>query len=208
MDHSPEINELATALAKAQASIKTALKTSDNPFFKSKYADLATVSEACLAALNSNGLSVVQGGEQSDGDRIPVTTLLLHTSGQWISSTITMKPVKADPQGIGSCITYARRYGLAAICGVVTDDDDGNAASGNTHKSHADELPGTNPLPPDNKNDSKEKSDLRTSIFRELGSPALTEAQRQTWTHKATVAKTLQELRDLLSTIKKHSDPQ
>jgi len=128
MNHSETIADLAAALAKAQASIKGALKSSENPFFKSKYADLSAVWEACREPLTKNGLAISQhaGG---DGTTVQVETVLLHSSGQWISSTLTMRPTKSDPQAFGSAITYARRYALAAIVGVVTEDDDGNAAS-------------------------------------------------------------------------------
>jgi hypothetical protein len=129
MAHSESLEKLAAALAIAQGSMKHALRDSDNPFFKSKYADLASVAEACREALCANGLSVVQGTQKGDGQLVHLDTMLLHASGQWIRSTISMRPVKADPQGIGSCITYARRYALASMCGVAPEDDDGNAAS-------------------------------------------------------------------------------
>lgn len=132
LSHSEAINELAGALAKAQGAMKNAIKDSANPFFKSKYADLASVAEACMGPLNLNGIAVIQGPGSEDGDMVTVHTLLCHSSGQWIRSALTMRPVKADPQGIGSCITYARRYALAAMCGVAPEDDDGNAASGKT----------------------------------------------------------------------------
>lgn len=130
LNHSPAINELAGALAKAQGVMKNALKDSDNPFFKSKYADLASVAEACMGPLSQNGIAVIQGPETETNGNITVTTMLCHSSGQWVSSSLTMKPVKTDPQGMGSCITYARRYALASMCGVAPEDDDGNAASG------------------------------------------------------------------------------
>lgn len=128
MTHSEQINELAAALAKAQGQIEGAKKDSTNPHFKSSYADLASVWDACRKALSSNGLSVAQGAESEDG-RVGITTILMHASGQWMRSTLLMRPMKDDPQGIGSCVTYARRYALAAIVGVAPEDDDGNAAS-------------------------------------------------------------------------------
>lgn len=131
MTHSENINELAAAMAKAQGAMKRAVKDSANPFFKSKYADLASVADACMPALAENGIAVIQGPRTENGD-VVVDTTLCHSSGQWIRSSLSMKPVKADPQGIGSCITYARRYALAAMCGVAPEDDDGNAASGKT----------------------------------------------------------------------------
>lgn len=130
MTKSDSIDALASALAKAQAVIAGAAKDSINPHFKAKYADLASVWDACRGPLTSNGLSVAQTTGATDDGRVRVTTILLHASGQWIADDLLMRPVKEDPQGVGSCITYARRYALAAIAGVAPEDDDGNAASG------------------------------------------------------------------------------
>lgn len=145
MNSSEKINELATAMAKFQAEVKPALKGSTNPYFKSKYADLQSCWDAAREALTKNGLSVIQGGPPylvlpaNNGEVVTVCTRLLHSSGQWIESSLTMKPAKADPQGIGSAVTYARRYALAAILGLVADeDDDGNAA---THAEAKNSLP-------------------------------------------------------------------
>lgn len=129
MQKSDSIKELATALAKAQAEIKAAAKSSENPFFKSKYADLSAVWEACKAPLSKHGLSISQHPGAMNGE-VTVETVLMHASGEWIASTLAMRPTKGDPQSFGSAVTYARRYALAAVVGVVTDDDDGNAASG------------------------------------------------------------------------------
>lgn len=126
MTSSQTIGKLAEALCKAQADMKPAVKEAENPFFHSSYADLATVSKAVFPVLTKHGLSISQITE-GEGS---VTTILMHTSGEWISGTLSLKPVKVDPQGIGSAITYARRYALSAICGLATeDDDDGNAGS-------------------------------------------------------------------------------
>jgi hypothetical protein len=129
MNKSELINELATALAKAQSQMRGAIKDSANPYFKSKYADLASVWEACREPLTTNGLAVVQTTTGESAETVTVETILTHASGQWISSVITMRPVKSDPQGIGSCLTYARRYGLSAMVGIAPEDDDGNAAT-------------------------------------------------------------------------------
>lgn len=125
---SPAINELATALAKAQGAMENALKDTSNPFFKSKYADLASVWGAARKPLSDNGLSVIQT-TNGDTDVVTVITTLFHSSGQWIRGTLRMRPVKNDPQGVGSCITYARRYALAAMVGVAPEEDDGEAAT-------------------------------------------------------------------------------
>lgn len=128
-EQSESINELAAALAKAQGKITGALKDSDNPFFKSRYADLASVWDACRAALSKNGLAVIQLAE-SDETGVSVSTTLAHSSGQWIRSRLHLRPKDGTPQGMGSAITYGRRYALAAMVGVAQVDDDGNAASG------------------------------------------------------------------------------
>jgi len=128
MQTSDGINELATALAKAQGEMGSAVKDAENPFFKSKYADLAAVVKALKEPFARNGLSYTQGCqrvEQSAG----VTTLLMHTSGQWIRSEYTIPLSKFDAQSIGSAFTYARRYALQAMAGIPADDDDGNHAT-------------------------------------------------------------------------------
>lgn len=136
MQKSESIAKLAEALSKAQGAMKNAIKDSDNPFFKSKYADLASVSDACRNELASNGLAVTQLPEMKDG-KLVLSYVLMHSSGEWICGELEMNPVKNDPQGIGSAITYARRYTLAGIAGIATEDDDGNAASGKDGKDKA-----------------------------------------------------------------------
>ena len=126
MDKSEQINELATALAKAQGAITPAIKDSNNPFFKSQYADLASVWDACRKPLSENGLSVVQTIDGND----KLETTLLHSSGQFISSTLSIVAKDQTSQSIGSAITYARRYALSAIIGICPDDDDAEAAMG------------------------------------------------------------------------------
>lgn len=122
------INELATALAKAQSKMEGAAKDTSNPFFKSKYADLASVTGAVRSGLDGTGLSYVQLVHDKP-DCAAIETLILHSSGQSLSTGIVCVPVaKHDAQGYGSAITYARRYGLAMAFGVAPEDDDGNAA--------------------------------------------------------------------------------
>ncbi len=149
MNRSESINELAAALAKAQAVMAGASKDNLNPHFKSKYADLASVWDACRKPLSDNGLSVVQTATASDDGRVGVETMLMHSSGQWLSEVLLMRPVKDDPQGVGSCVTYARRYALAAVAGVAPEDDDGNAASRPTSTSNVLPMP-TKPAGYDN----------------------------------------------------------
>lgn len=136
MEMSITIGELSSALAKAQAEIKGALKDSNNPFFKSKYADLSSVWEACRKPLTDHGLSVVQT-LSGDSSAVIVMTMLCHSSGEWIRDAISVIPVQQTPQGVGSTVTYARRYALAAIAGVAPEDDDGNSGSGKTEQPKA-----------------------------------------------------------------------
>jgi hypothetical protein len=129
MNKSENIGQLALALSKAQGQMKFAAKDANNPFFKSKYADLASVIEAIKVPLSANGIAFVQATDFEDSAVI-VETILLHESGEWISGRLRMQPTKNDPQGVGSAVTYAKRYGLQALVGVPSDDDDGNAATG------------------------------------------------------------------------------
>lgn len=122
-----ELSELAKALCVAQSQIKGAVKDSANPFFKSKYADLESVWEAIRKPLTDQGLSVVQLMDWREGHPVLVTRLL-HTSGQFIESVMPLFMKAQDPQALGSAMTYARRYSLAAIVGVPQIDDDGEAA--------------------------------------------------------------------------------
>ncbi len=133
MNKSESIKNLATALHKAQGQIKHAVKDAANPFFKSRYADLVSVWDAMRDAFQANGLSVSQMPDM-DGENPVLVSILMHTSGEFLESRIKLNPAKNDPQGIGSCISYYRRYALQAIAGVCADDDDGEAAHGRTAK--------------------------------------------------------------------------
>lgn len=128
MTRSDSITAIAAALAKAQSEIAGASKDKTNPHFKSAYADLASVWDACRVALTKNGLAVLQP-VSAEGAAVTVMTLLTHSSGEWIAGELTMTAQQNTPQGIGSCITYARRYALASMVGVAPEDDDGNEAS-------------------------------------------------------------------------------
>ena len=133
MTRSDSIAALAAALSKAQATMTSAKKDSTNPHFKSRYADLASVWDACRESLTKNGLAVVQlPGKDEAG--YYVETVLTHSSGEFVSCKLHIVPIKDDPQGLGSSITYARKYALAAIAGIAPDDsdDDGEAAMGRT----------------------------------------------------------------------------
>jgi len=128
MEMSPEIDKLATALAKAQTTLANASKDASNPFFKSKYATLASVWDAWQAVGPVNGLGVVQTVD-GDGGEFSVATILTHSSGQWIKCVTPILLGKKDMQSLGSAITYARRYGLSAMVGISPEDDDGAEAS-------------------------------------------------------------------------------
>lgn len=136
---SSTIGSLVAALAKAQGRITGALKDSANPFFKSKYADLAACWDACRIPLSENELAVIQVPEVVDG-RVMVITTLAHSSGEWVRSRLPMQPKDFTPQAIGSTITYARRYALAAMVGLAQVDDDAEAAQGR-HKAEREEVP-------------------------------------------------------------------
>lgn len=127
MNKSESIGKLATAMVQAQKAMTFARRDSTANY--GRYADLAAVVEAIKAPLTDNGLAYTQTTDIDSDGGVIVETMLMHTSGEWISSPLRMKPTQNTPQGIGSAITYARRYGLQAICGIPTDDDDGDAAS-------------------------------------------------------------------------------
>ena len=128
MNQSESIAKLATALSIVQGKLSHAKKDSANPFFKSKYADLESVWDACRSLLAENGLCVMQfPGEFLEGC-MSLDTILAHSSGEYIKQTMEVPVTKLDPQGVGSALTYMRRYALAAVVGVVQADDDANAA--------------------------------------------------------------------------------
>ena len=122
------MQKIATALVKAQKAFGPALKTSTNPHFKSKYADLAACIEAVIDALNENGIALIQQSHEC-ADGVTIETLFIHESGETLSGGKLHVPAsKQDPQGYGSAMTYARRYALQAACGIAPEDDDANRA--------------------------------------------------------------------------------
>lgn len=134
MQMSEQINELAGALAKAQGEMKAAAKDAKNPHLGNRYADLNSVWDSCREPLSRNGLSLVQLTVDAPDGFIGVHTMLLHASGQFLGSTLFLPWASAkglsDAQAFGSGLTYARRYGMSATLGIVSDDDtDGNAVS-------------------------------------------------------------------------------
>ncbi|TKI92586.1 recombinase [Bacillus wiedmannii] len=130
MNRSETIAKLAKSLVLFNLEVNKIAKDADNPFFKNNYATLDTIIDEIRPILSKHGLSIMQI-PSGDGQNVTLKTLLLHESGEWLESDeLTMKPVKNDPQAVGSCITYARRYSLAAFLSLNTgEDDDGNGAT-------------------------------------------------------------------------------
>ena len=139
---SETIAELCKALCKVQGAIKEPKKKSINPFFKSKYADLASIWECARGLLCSNGLCIVQTiqpmrDSEGKSENDCLISVLMHTSGEWINSSAVIRPVKSDPQSYGSALTYLRRYSIAPMLGVSgEEDDDANEASVPVKKKH------------------------------------------------------------------------
>lgn len=129
MNKSDDTKDLFAALAKAQGEMGAAKKDATNPFFKSHYADLASIWRSCQEVLPKHGLAVLQI-PQLIADIMVLETVITHASGQWVSGQYRVKPVKDDPQSYGSAMSYARRYSLASMLSIVTEDDDGESAMG------------------------------------------------------------------------------
>jgi hypothetical protein len=146
MQTSPSVKELAAAMVKVQKTMRPALKDATNPHFKSKYADLAAVWDACRGPLTDNSITVWQD-VTSDEKGVSVCTRLVHSSGEWAEfGPITVPLTKQSAHEVGSATSYGKRYGLAAAVGVVCEeDDDGNAASG--HKPTHQETKAPEPKP-------------------------------------------------------------
>jgi hypothetical protein len=128
MMQSETVGALAGALAKAQGEIENATKNAKNPHFKSNYADLAEILNTARPVLARHGIAVVQSPSYEGGE-VQLATTLMHESGEWIRGIASAPATKQDPQGIGSAVTYLRRYSLAAFVGIAQEDDDGQAAS-------------------------------------------------------------------------------
>lgn len=134
-----QIGGIALALAKAQAVMGRAKKDSKNPHFKSSYADLSSVMDACIGPLSENGIAVIQPTGRDEYGEYAETVLIHGESGQSLRCRVPLIVGKNDMQGYGSAVTYARRYGLMCMAGIAPDDDDGNAAAasmqGNKHQA-------------------------------------------------------------------------
>lgn len=170
MNKSESIKDLAKALQQFSIKMDKIAKTSENPFFKSKYAALPDILEAIKLPLSECGLAVAQF---PDGDGL--TTIIMHESGQWIEATAIMHPVKNDPQAAGSAITYQRRYSLGAIlCLNIDEDDDGNKASLKEKEEPKQDKPWLNVFMP-------EFANVKQMVDRATDKQAAIKAARATW---------------------------
>jgi len=196
MNRSDQINELFSALAKAQGEIRPASMDATNPHFRTRYATLTAIQEACRGPLSKHGLSVIQSVESTDNG-FSIETMLAHSSGQWISSNFKLLIGKQDMQGLGAAVTYARRYSIAAMVGIVSDeDDDANSVSksqpqrrppqndqgvpkaflearaqreaAEKEQSKTDELMGTEPEPPSQKTVKNYADDIKRKNLDEM----------------------------------------
>tara|TARA_R110002096_G_scaffold66306_1_gene161375 strand:- start:29346 stop:29933 length:588 start_codon:yes stop_codon:yes gene_type:complete len=146
MEKSESIKNIAIAMCEVQSSMESASKASDNPFFNSKYADLSEVLRCIKGIIPSKNLSFMQMPSFESGV-VSVETIVMHSTGEWISSTSSSPISKSNPQGVGDAITYLRRYSLAAIFGLAQKDDDGNSNSEQSPQSK----PSQQQTPDDNK---------------------------------------------------------
>jgi hypothetical protein len=180
MEHSESIKNLAKALAKFQGEVRDPAKNEKNPFFKSKYVPLDELIEAVRPTLSANGLSIIQM-PSGDGKTISLKTIILHESGEWIESDLfSLVIAKADAQGAGSGVTYARRYQLGAVLNIGwTDDDDGNSISGHEVKTAPAPTPKPTPKPmpqntpkPTTQNRATKEHEERDRLLKEIGEKA------------------------------------
>lgn len=182
MNRSETIAELAKSLVKFNLEVNKIAKDADNPFFKNNYATLDTIIDEIRPILSKHGLSIMQI-PSGDGQNVTLKTLLLHESGEWLESDeLTMKPVKNDPQAVGSCITYARRYSLAAFLSLNTgEDDDGNGATYGKDKPKPKGNNGNNPSKPQGSGNGKASEKQMKMIHAKIAHVAtLTQTDKQT----------------------------
>lgn len=206
MQKSEAIGELVTALAKAQKAYKPLIKDSTNPYYNSKYADLAAVIESTKDGLADNNLAVVQLPSFENG-KVVITTILAHGSGQFLQEELALDPpsvkdkntgeviFKTDPQSVALTVTYGRRVGYQAIVGVAAEDeDDGNAASGKTvtqpqsqpKVNQTPAKPKNNPRPNENvqKTDNFDSKENTTIAYPSKEEMTAIKKQVREWTEK------------------------
>ncbi len=219
-EQSETLGKLFEALAKAQSEMKPAVMDMKNPHYNSRYASLTSIQDAYREPLAKHGLAVIQQIFY-DGDAYWIRTLLGHASGEWISNEFKLLVDKNNMQGLGSAVTYARRYGISSLVGVVdTEDDDGNAAGTTPPKTE------TKPKPPAEnapkvtpKSETKPKDDAMIYLERMKRLFAL--ADERSWSQEAiklyieeafgiqsTKQLTDEQYADLIATIQKKSYPQ
>lgn len=168
-----QMPDLAKALVAAQAEMGAAIKDAVNPHLKNKYADLASVIDACVPSLNRHGVCVLQHAVDTDRpNTLRLETILLHASGQSWSSFIEMPINKADPQGYGSAMTYARRYSLSAMLCIKADDDDGESATQSVRQA---------PSPKDREVGAQAPAQKSNGHELEQGFQTLTQEARRYW---------------------------
>lgn len=179
MERSESIIKISSALLKAQKEMEGAKKGANNPFFRSKYADYGSVLEACKESLNNNGITILQPhGQVVVGENVVnyVETILLHETGEFISSKTEIKCVDSkDPQKFGAGQTYARRFGLQSLIALPTEDDDGNKASGKSTPQRDTKTPTKTP----------DKTPAKTTEKRKFERPAKTETKPETKTESS-----------------------
>lgn len=173
-NQSPTLGALAAALAKAQGEMTGAKKDALNPHFKSKYADLASVWDACRAALSKNGLAVVQR-VFADPAGVGVRTMLVHAGGEWIEEVLVVPVQQRSAQGYGSAVTYGRRYALAAMVGIAAEDDDGQAATENAPQEKATPATGSRTA------QAREKTAAKVATLREQAEPPASSEEPDAW---------------------------
>lgn len=178
MRSSENINEIGAALAKAQGIMANAVINKTNPHFKSKYADLAAIREAVSAPLAQNGIAVLQVIDTDEHGSFLVTRLV-HSSGQWVES-IHPLPQTAKPQEFGSALTYARRYSLAAICGIsAEEDDDANAANDAPVQTQRAPVRTAAPAPKEGASTASEWAGKQSTVIRTLSAAQLTDWEKR-----------------------------
>lgn len=174
MNKSESIVEISKAMAKFQSEVKQPFKDANNPFFKSKYVPLESVVESITSIAPKHGISFVQWASNDDTGRVGVSTMIMHTSGEYIEfDPVYMNADKNTAQGAGALISYLKRYSLSAVFGITSDqDDDGNHASGNTNKPK--QSPKARP---------EQIKDLKDKIKQalEVGGEDATEQKLKTW---------------------------
>ena len=196
--HSESINELAKALCEASKKIQPAIKAVENTFFKKNYADLKAIDHVCRIPLTENGLCISQLMDSTNG-QLTLITILMHSSGQWLKSYYPITYDKTTPQAIGSGVAYARRYSYAAIINVVTEDDDGEAATKREtdSKTYIEKKVAPLPVPIPN----NEQVILKGTYYPEKPKKQK-DPDKQDYINKLTNAKDLIELQGLITEVK------